>query len=72
MDRLTLTAGLAYATVKKDVSIDQTDTDVFSSLNFVNHRFWQRLPGADGRAAAHAREPGRVPLCKRVRPISSA
>ena len=39
LDRLTLTAGLAYATVKKDVSIDQTDTDVFSSLNFVQIGF---------------------------------
>ncbi len=38
-DRLTLTGGVAYATVKKDVSIDQTDTDVFSSLNFVNIGF---------------------------------
>lgn len=38
-DRLTLTAGLAHATVKKNVSIDQTDTDVFSSLNFVDIGF---------------------------------
>ena len=38
-DRMTLTAGVAYATVKKDVSIGQTDTDVFSSLNFVNIGF---------------------------------
>ena len=34
-DRMTLTAGVAYAQVKKDVSIDQTDTDVFSSLDLV-------------------------------------
>ncbi len=39
VDRLTFTAGLAYAQVKKDVSISQTDTDVFSSLNFVNIGF---------------------------------
>ena len=39
VDRLTLTAGVAYAKVKKDVSIGQTDTDVFSSLNFVNIGF---------------------------------
>jgi outer membrane receptor protein involved in Fe transport len=39
LDRLTLTAGVAYATVKKDVSIDQTDTDVFSSLDFVQIGF---------------------------------
>ncbi len=38
-DRMTLTAGVAYATVKKDVSIGQTDTDVFSSLNFVDIGF---------------------------------
>ncbi|MBF8291516.1 MAG: transporter, outer rane receptor family [Steroidobacteraceae bacterium] len=38
-DRMTLTAGVAYAQVKKDVSIDQTDTDVFSSLNFVQIGF---------------------------------
>ncbi|MGH8864395.1 MAG: TonB-dependent receptor domain-containing protein, partial [Burkholderiales bacterium] len=38
-DRLTLTAGVAYAEVQKDVSIDQTNTDVFSSLNFVNIGF---------------------------------
>jgi outer membrane receptor protein involved in Fe transport len=34
-DRMTLTAGVAYAQVKKDVSIAQTDTDVFSSLPLV-------------------------------------
>jgi outer membrane receptor protein involved in Fe transport len=48
MDRLTLTGGLAYATVKKDVSIAQTNTDVFSSLNFVNIGFagaFQALTG---------------------------
>ena len=38
-DRMTLTAGVAYAQVKKDVSIAQTDTDVFSSLNFVQLGF---------------------------------
>lgn len=38
-ERLTLTAGVAHAKVKKDVSIDQTDTDVFSSLNLVNIGF---------------------------------
>ncbi|MGB5132606.1 MAG: TonB-dependent receptor plug domain-containing protein, partial [Steroidobacteraceae bacterium] len=45
LDRLTLTAGVAYAKVKKDVSIDQTDTDVFSSLNFVNIGFGAALAG---------------------------
>ena len=51
-DRLTLTGGLAYATVKKDVSIDQTDTDVFSSLNFVNIGF--ALAQAGGASPAQA------------------
>jgi outer membrane receptor protein involved in Fe transport len=36
VDRMTLTAGVAYAKVKKDVSISQTDTDVFSSLGAPN------------------------------------
>jgi outer membrane receptor protein involved in Fe transport len=40
-DRLTFTAGLAYAKVKKDVSISQTDTDRFSSLSFVQLGFGQ-------------------------------
>ncbi len=51
-DRLTLTAGVAYAEVKKDVSISQTDTDVFSSLNFVNIGFAGAL--AAGATAAQA------------------
>ncbi|MBM4197769.1 MAG: TonB-dependent receptor [Gammaproteobacteria bacterium] len=38
-DRVTLTAGVANARVKKDVAIDQVDTDVFSSLNFVQIGF---------------------------------
>ncbi|MDH4261036.1 MAG: TonB-dependent receptor, partial [Gammaproteobacteria bacterium] len=40
-DRMTLTAGLAYAQAKKDVSISQIDTDVWSSLNFVQIGFGQ-------------------------------
>jgi outer membrane receptor protein involved in Fe transport len=39
VDRLTLTAGLAYTKNNKDVSIAQTDTDVFSSLDFVKIGF---------------------------------
>ncbi|MGB8326538.1 MAG: TonB-dependent receptor [Steroidobacteraceae bacterium] len=39
VDRLTLTAGVAYTKNNKDVSIDQTDNDVFSSLNFVQIGF---------------------------------
>ena len=39
VDRLTLTAGVAYTKNNKDVSIAQTDTDVFSSLNFVQIGF---------------------------------
>ena len=33
VDRLTLTAGVAYTQNKKDVAIAQTDTDVFASLD---------------------------------------
>jgi outer membrane receptor protein involved in Fe transport len=47
-DRMTLTAGLAYAQVKKDVSIAQTDTDVFSSLNFVQLGFGQAFGALTG------------------------
>jgi outer membrane receptor protein involved in Fe transport len=39
VDRLTLTAGMAYTKNNKNVSIAQTDTDVFSSLNFVQIGF---------------------------------
>ncbi len=39
VDRLTITAGVANAQVKKSVSIAQTNTDVFSSLNFVQIGF---------------------------------
>ena len=62
LDRLTLTAGVAYATVKKDVSIDQTDTDVFSSLNFVQIGFGGAfaaltgLPPTPANIAAHLAE----------------
>jgi outer membrane receptor protein involved in Fe transport len=59
-DRMTLTAGVAYAQVKKDVSIDQTDTDVFSSLNFVQLGFGGAfaaltggLPPTPGNIATH-------------------
>ncbi len=38
-DRLTITAGLAHATVDKNVSIGQVNTDIFSSLNFVTIGF---------------------------------
>ncbi len=38
-DRLTLTAGLAYTKNDKTVSVAQTNTDVFSSLNLVNIGF---------------------------------
>ncbi len=39
VDRLTLTAGVAYTKNNKDVSVAQTNTDVFSSLNLVNIGF---------------------------------
>ena len=62
LDRLTLTAGVAYAKVKKDVAIDQTDTDVFSSLNFVQIGFGGAfaaltgLPPTPANIAAHPAE----------------
>ncbi len=46
-DRMTLTAGVAYAQVKKDVSIAQTDSDVFSSLPLVYLGFGSALAGGD-------------------------
>ena len=39
VDRLTLTAGVAYTKNNKDVSVAQSNTDVFSSLNLVNIGF---------------------------------
>ena len=66
VDRLTLTAGLAYAKTKKDVSIAQTDTDVFSSLNFVNLGFGGAL--AAGLPAALADQASVCPAPPAVPP----
>jgi iron complex outermembrane recepter protein len=39
VDKVKLTAGLAHTTSKKDVTLGQRDSDVFSALNFVNIGF---------------------------------
>ena len=51
VDKLTLTLGLAYTQNKKDVIFQQSDTDVFSSLNLVNIGFGGLLPVVGGALA---------------------
>lgn len=50
-DKLTLTGGVAYTDTKKDVSLTQTNNDVFSSLNFVQIGFAQIFGALTGGQA---------------------
>ncbi len=51
VEGLTLTGGLAYTDTKKDVSLTQSNNDVFSSLNFVQIGFAQIFGALTGGRA---------------------